>query len=130
MTPVAWVILAALWLCSVVGTVLVWNQRESWQVRDQMAACLRELDGFHKAYLELKKKSESPEPGWFDMVLKKRLLVHTVAGKSFDGLLAEVVPDGIVLQQAKMLNGTPEGLPLVGGSFVPREQVLFTQLVD
>jgi hypothetical protein len=68
-------------------------------------------------------------PPWFQTVLKKRLLVHTVAGKSFDGLLAEVVPDGIVLQQAKMLNGA-DGVPCVGGAFIPREQVLFTQLVD
>jgi hypothetical protein len=73
--------------------------------------------------------SQQATKGWFEQVLKQRILVHTVAGKSFDGLLGEVVPDGIVLQQVKMLNGA-DGLSLVGGVFVPRDQVLFTQMVD
>lgn len=59
---------------------------------------------------------------WFKRVLHERLIIHTLANLSIEGLLTEVGKDGIVLKTAKMAN-----TDLAGDIYIPREQVAFVQ---
>lgn len=61
--------------------------------------------------------------GWLAAALRRRLLVHTVGGETFDGQLARVDRDGLVLSPT-----TLEGEYKLGGEvWVPRERISWAQ---
>lgn len=65
---------------------------------------------------------------WFRRSLRRRVLVHTVDGRSVRGILRHVYPGELVLAHAEYLHAAgPE--ELVGEICVPRERVSFCQLL-
>jgi hypothetical protein len=64
---------------------------------------------------------------WIKSKTSVRLLVHTAAGDSIEGILAIEARDGLVLVDAALR--TPEGrvLELAGETFVPRDAVRLVQ---
>lgn len=67
---------------------------------------------------------KSRQPTWLDRVTADHVVVHTVDGTSFAGLLAETAADGVVLRAARMLD---HDVDLAGDVFVPRGRVAFVQ---
>lgn len=71
-----------------------------------------------------------PPPTWFERVLKKKIVVHTKADQSIEGVLMEVVRDGdgLILRAAVLLGDAGKRTPMAGETFIPRENVAFAQL--
>jgi hypothetical protein len=65
---------------------------------------------------------------WLADLTLETVIVHTAGGQSFKGLKAAVHTDCLVLRDCMMLE--PEAQTLINGDVVvPREQVLFLQVV-
>jgi hypothetical protein len=67
---------------------------------------------------------------WLDDLTLDTVILHTrEGGPSLKGIKRAVYDDGIVLRDAAVLE--PESVSVLNGDvFVPREQVLFMQLVS
>jgi len=60
----------------------------------------------------------------------RRILVHTVDGATFDGLLHSSEKAAVVLVQATYAPRDSEGsIPLGGETYIPRERIAFMQRV-
>lgn len=70
----------------------------------------------------------TPPDRWLQRVLKKRIVVHTRAGLSIDGVLMEHTEDGLILRAAKLLGDDGKQTSMAGETWVPRENVAFAQL--
>ena len=57
------------------------------------------------------------------------VVVHTVAGMSFKGIRSTVYDDCLVLRDARVLEDENMTRILDGETVIPREQVLFIQIV-
>lgn len=62
--------------------------------------------------------------GWLDSVVRRRLLVHTRDGQTFDGPLVRVDRDGVVLGPVVLADGPHD---LDGEVFILRERVAWVQ---
>lgn len=65
---------------------------------------------------------------WLPARTLKTVTVHTTQDQTFEGLLAAVSPDGLVLRAAKFV-GEHDQIPLSGETFIPKGQVSFVQVV-
>lgn len=77
-------------------------------------------------------KEAAAEPtGWLERTVAKRITVHMKdGGPTIEGLLVDAAVDGLVLRQAKILAPNNKSLEMAGEVWVPRKQVMFTQLPD
>ena len=66
---------------------------------------------------------------WLDDLTLDTVVVHTVAGMSFKGIMRTVYADCLVLRDARVLEDENMTRILDGETVIPREQVLFIQIV-
>lgn len=75
--------------------------------------------------------AEEPVPAnWLDRTRARRLIVHLKTGQTLEGTVAEVAPDGVILRAARMLTPNNKHADMAGEVFVPRDNVLCTQMQD
>jgi hypothetical protein len=71
----------------------------------------------------------APASSWLVRVLRKRIIVHTLDDKSIEGVLMEVVEDGVILRAAKLLGATrPQDVAMAGETWVREANISFAQL--
>lgn len=71
-------------------------------------------------------RGPEPEPeNWLERQVHRKILVHTIRDKSFEGILREECRDGVLLWNATLHAKPP--IPLSGDTFVPRQEIAFVQ---
>lgn len=113
----------------VLGGLALW----AW-LRSQTLSAQQFLDSMHEAdeamsaWTTPRAVASSASSSWLDDRRAEQIIVHTVQEKSISGLLVDVDDDGLVLQQARYLDG--DGVDLGGQTMIPRHQVAFIQSVS
>lgn len=65
---------------------------------------------------------------WLTRQTRQRLILHTTADQTFEGILWETFPDGVLLRDAALVVGDKgQKTPLAGEVWIPRLTVLFVQ---
>jgi hypothetical protein len=63
--------------------------------------------------------------GWLDQVTYRRVFVHTLADKTYEGILRATFTDGVVLVAARLVD--KNDVDLAGEIFIPRDQIQVVQ---
>lgn len=67
-------------------------------------------------------------PKWFERTLKKKIVLHLKNDQSIEGALMEQTLDGVILRAAELLGENGKRTAMAGETFVPRENIAFSQL--
>lgn len=65
---------------------------------------------------------------WLELMLRRRMIVHTKDDQSFDGSLWMTTDDGLILRAVSLLNTNGAPTQMAGEVFIPRLNVAFAQL--
>lgn len=67
---------------------------------------------------------------WFDRMRRRRIIVHTYSGNTYEGALWLTDRDGVTLRDASLVEDGGRKTPLAGEVNIPRSEVIFNQHME